>query len=324
MERRWLGVLDVEERVRRVLRIPSGQAVEVKHANFAKIVNQKFYVRFGKSDLLVSFFTDANVARKESLILDYLNDLQSEALEVDFAAPKKIYHRNGIVIRERFEGEVLRPSRVSDETLRKIARLLLLFQKTPVRKALREYPQSFAKMRDWVLRQIPQAKESFTPFRGSAEAFDQLALTLKWDWSRSLRRQRKNFVHGDMQPQNILTHNGQIALIDFDRGGHFYSLIDAASFAVQFTHVALLEQYHQGKKPDRRHIRRQREVFMKEYRRGLKDLNQPLDDDLFRIFKLLIISNGLAFSTAGFRKKVTRGHKHLLFGLFRQELKQLI
>lgn len=318
VEPRWLALAEVEKKVRRVLKLPRDREMEIKHANFAKIDNQKFYVRGRGLDLLATFYADHQVARKESLILDYLNELRSEAPKLPFVAPKKLYHRRGLLIRERLAGKVMLPAdKVSNETLQKIARLLLLLQETPVRRAFKEYPLSYRKMRDWALRQIPQAKEAFMPFRGSREAFDQLAKVLERDWSGNLRRQPKGYVHGDLQPQNILLHGQKIALIDFDRGGYFYPLFDAASFAVQFTHAALLEQYQRQQKPDRRLIRRQREVFLKEYRRGL-------EDPVFRLFKLLIIFNGLAFSTAGFRKKVTGGRKHLLFGLFRQELKQLI
>lgn len=317
MPLRWLSLSEVEENVRRVFKIPASQRVSVRHANFAKIKNQKFYIRFKGHDLLATFFADHKIARKEALILDYLNNLKRQPLDIGFVAPKKLYFRNGLLIRKRLGGEVMSPNQVPDEVLRRIAQLLLLFQENPVRKDLREYPLRFAMMRKEILSQIPAAKEAFTPFRGSKIALERLAKVLRRDWSRKLRRQSKGFAHGDLQPNNILLHGDQIALIDFDRGGYFYPLFDAASFAVQFTHAALLEGYHRGAKPDRREIRRRREVFLKEYRRGIENF----DDEVFRLFKLLIIFNGLAFSTAGFRKKVTRGHKHLLFGLFRQELR---
>lgn len=319
----WLDLAIVEERIREALKIPQNRRIRIKHANFAKIKNQKFFVRYQGHDLLATFYVDHVTARKEALILDYLNNIKSEALNIGFVAPKKLYHRNGLLIRESISGELMAPRKTTDQTLQQLARLLLLFKKTSAGAAFKEYSLSYARMRDWARRQIPQAKEAFTPFRGSGEAFDRLVKILGRDWSKSLRLQDKNYVHGDLQPQNILLPNSKIALIDFDRGGYFYPLFDAASFAVQFTHVALLGQYHQGK-IDRRQIRHQREVFMKEYRRGLRELGASFDEHLFRLFKLLIIFNGLAFSTAGFRKKVTRGHKHLLFGLLRQELKRLI
>lgn len=305
MKLEWLGADDVEVAVRKALKISKRKAVEVKNANFAKIKNQKFFVTFDSKTVLTTFFARPSVAKKESLILDYLG------------SPKKLYFKNELLIREKVEGAVLSPWGCSDETLEQIARIILAFRDRPVSDELKKHHLSFSQMKREALAVLPAARESFTPFRGSKEAFAAFAKILSGDWQKKLRRLPKGFVHGDFQPQNILLGNGKISLIDFDRGGYFYPLFDVASFAVQLTHAALLESYHHQEKPNRREVRRRVQLFVREYRDGAQDF----DEEAFRLFKLLIIFNGLAFSTAGFRKKVTRGHKHLLFGLFRQELK---
>lgn len=305
MKLEWLGADDVEVAVRKALKIPRRKAVEVKNANFAKIKNQKFFVTFDSKTVLVTFFARPSVAKKESLILDYLG------------SPKKLYFKNELLIREKVEGAVLSPWGCSDETLGQMARIILAFRDRPVSDELKKHHLSFSQMKREALAVLPAARETFIPFRGSKEAFAAFAKILSGDWQKKLRRLPKGFVHGDFQPQNILLGNGKISLIDFDRGGYFYSLFDVASFAVQFTHAALLESHHKREKLDRREIRRRVQLFVKEYRENTGEF----DEETFRLFKLLIIFNGLAFSTAGFRKKVARGYKHLLFGLFRQELK---
>jgi len=311
MKHRWLGAGEVEAQVRKALKIPKKTLVEVKNANFAKIKAQKFFVTFDSKTVLATFFARPSVAKKESLILAYLG------------FPKKLYLKNGLLIREKVEGVVLSPWECSDEVLVRLARLLLVFKDTPVSEELKKHVLSFSQMKREALEVLPEAVESFTPFRGSEEVFARFAKVLSRDWQRKLRKTSKGFVHGDFQPQNILLNPPEadklvkISLIDFDRGGYFYSLFDVASFATQFTHSALLENYHKKEKPDRREIRRRINLFVKEYR----DHAGEFDEEAFRLFKLLIIFNGLAFSTAGFRRKVARGYKHLLFGLFRQELK---
>lgn len=305
MRRRWLGADEVEAQVRKALKISKKTFVEVKNANFAKIKIQKFFVTFDSKTVLATFFARPSVARKEALILQYLK------------SPKKLYLRDGLLIRERVEGTVLPPWECSDEVLVRLASLLLSFRDTPVSEELKKHRLSFAQMKRGALEALPAAVESFTPFRGSREAFAHFAKVLSLDWQKKLRKTSKGFVHGDFQPHNILLDNDRISLIDFDRGGYFYPLFDVASFAIQFTHVALLESYHKREKPDRREIRRKVNLFVKEYCDHIGGFNE----EVFRLFKLLIIFNGLAFSTAGFRKKVARGYKHLLFGLFRQELK---
>jgi len=313
----WLGAPEAGEKICRALKIPSGKEIEVHHANFAKIKTQKFFVKFGTRELKASFFADPRIAEKESLILDYLASVKGEALDVAFVPPKKLYHRDGLVIREKTPGKILEVGACSDETLLKLARTLSAFRDTPVPAELKKHRLSFARMKQEVLKQVPAAKESFTPFRGSEETFVALVKVLSRDWQRELRKLSWGFIHGDFQPANILLHGDRISLIDFDRGGYFYPLFDVASFAVQFTHSALLESYQKKQKIDRREIRRRVQLFVKEYGDGV----QEFDEGVFRLFKLLVIFNGLAFSTAGFRKKVTRGRKHLLFGLFRQELR---
>lgn len=320
MKHAWLGADEVEAQVRKALKIPKKKAVEVKNANFAKIKTQKFFVTFDSKTVLATFFARPSVARKESLILAHLG------------SPKKLHLKNGLLIREKVEGVVLSPWECSDEVLVRLARLLLVFRETPVSDELRKHVLSFSSMKREALEALPAAVESFTPFRGSKEAFARFAKVLSFDWQKKLRKTPKGFVHGDFQPHNILLNPPkagratEISLIDFDRGGYFYPLFDVASFVAQFTHGALLESYHKREKPNRREIRRRVQVFLKEYRRGLREYDPPLADDeeVFRLFKLLIIFNGLAFSTAGFRKKVARGYKHLLFGLFRQELKWFV
>jgi len=323
MRHKWLGADEVEARVRKALKISKKTSVEVKNANFAKIKTQKFFVTFDSKTVLASFFTNSKIAERESLILDYLNNVKSEPPSNAFALPKKLYHKNGLVIREKTPGKILKVWECSDETLVRLAQILLVFKKNPVPAELKKHRLSFSQMKRETLKQVPEAVESFTPFRGSKKAFKDFEEVLSRDWRGKFGRLSKGFVHGDFQPQNILLDGKQISLIDFDRGGYFYSLFDVASFVVQFTHAALLESYHKREKPDRREIRRRVQIFLKEYRRGLRESDPPLvdDEEVFRLFKLLIIFNGLAFSTAGFRKKVAPGHRHLLFGLFRQELK---
>ena len=305
MRPEWLGFDEVEERVRKALKIPKSKEVGVKNANFAKIKNQKFFITFNSRTVLATFFARPKVAKKESLILDHLG------------APEKLYFKDGLLIREKVEGAVLSPWECKDEVLVRLARLLLSFRETPVSDELKKHHLSFSQMKREALASLPAAVESFTPFRGSKKAFKDFARVLSWDWQKRLRHLSRGFVHGDFQPHNILLNRGQISLIDFDRGGHFYPLFDVASFAVQFTHAALLSSYHKRERIDRREIRRRVGLFVKEYRDHMGEFNE----EIFRLFKLLIIFNGLAFSTAGFRKKVARGYKHLLFGLFRQELK---
>jgi len=314
----WLGADGVEKEIRKALKISAKKVVEVNHANFAKLEVQKFFAEFNSQEVKANFFANPQIAERESLILDYIGDLQSEALKVGFVPPKKLYYKNGLVIREKTPGQILKVWGCSEETLVRLAQILLVFRENPVSTKLRKnHRLSFFEMKQWALKQIPEALESFTPFRGSKKAFEDFEKIFSRDWRGRFNNLSKGFVHGDFQPQNILLSEGKISLIDFDRGGYFYPLFDVASFAVQFTHAALLERYHQKKKPNRREIRRRVRVFLKEYRSGVGGL----DEEIFRLFKLLIIFNGLAFSTAGFRKKVTRGHKHLLFGLFCKELK---
>ncbi len=305
MRRKWLGADEVEAQVRQVLKIPKKTPVGVKNANFAKIKTQKFFVTFDSKTVLATFFARPSVARKESLILTHLK------------FPKKLYLKDGLLIREKVEGVVLSPWGCSDDVLVRLARLLLSLGGTPVSDELKKHRLSFSQMKRSALEALPAAVEAFTPFRGSKGVFDCFAQVLSLDWQKKLRQIPRGFVHGDFQPQNILLDDGKISLIDFDRGGYFYPLFDVASFAVQFNHAALLENYHKGEKLDRREIRRRVRLFVKEYRVQ----GGEVDEEVFRLFKLLIIFNGLAFSTAGFRKKVARGYKHILFGLFRQELK---
>ncbi len=318
----------MEREIRKALKIPKDTAVEVNHANFAKIKVQKFFAKFDSLEVKANFFADSKIAERESLILDYLNNVKSETLKNVFTPPKKLYYRNGLVIREKTPGQILKVWECSDKTLVRLAKILLVFKENPVSVKLRKnHRLSFSKMKQRALKQIPQALESFTPFRGSREAFGEFEEIFSRDWRGRFGGLSKGFVHGDFQPQNILLDpqgaEGRISLIDFDRGGYFYPLFDVASFAVQFTHAALLDRYYKDKKPNRREINRRVKVFLGEYAKGLEKLGESLADDeeIFRLFKLLIIFNGLAFSTAGFRKKVTRGRKHLLFGLFRRELK---
>ncbi len=319
----WLGAPEAEKEIRRAFKIPAKKVVEVHHANFAKIKVQKFFAKFGSQEVKANFFTDPQIAEREALILDYLVSVKSPALDKFFAPPKKLYYKNGLVIREKTPGQILGVWECSDETLVRLAKILLVFKDTPVSARLKKHCLKFSQMKRGALKQVPRALEAFTPFRGSKKAFADFEEILSRDWRGKFGRLSKGFVHGDFQPQNILLNNRQISLIDFDRGGYFYPLFDVASFVVQFTHAALLDSYHKQEKPDRREIRRRVQVFLEEYRRGLRESDPPLADDeeAFRLFKLLIIFDGLAFSTAGFRKKVTRGRKHLLFGLFRQELK---
>jgi len=314
--REWLGVVEAGERIRKALKIPPEKAIEVHHANFAKIKIQKFFAKFNTIEVKANFFADPKIAECEALILDYLNGIKGEALDKFFTPPKKLYHKDGLVIREKTPGKILEPRECSDETLGHLAQILLLFKKTPVPERLKRHALSFSEMKRWAAKQLFEAETAFTPFRGSQKAFADFAKILSRDWRGRFGRLSKGFVHGDFQPANILLDGDRISLIDFDRGGYFYPLFDVASFAVQFTHSALLESYYKGEKPDRREIERQVQVFLKGYGGDLAD-----DEEVFRLFKLLVIFNGLAFSTAGFRKKVTRGRKHLLFGLFRQELK---
>ena len=314
----WLGAVEVEEKVRKALKIPSKNKVEVHHANFAKIKVQKFFAKFDSQEVKANFFTDLRIAEREALILDYLNNIKGEALDDTFAPPKKLYYKNGLVIREKTPGQILKVWECSDETLVRLAKILLVFKETSVPARLKEHCLKFSQMKREALAQIPRALGAFTPFSGSKKAFADFERVLSRDWRGKFGRLSKGFVHGDFQPQNILLDGDRISLIDFDRGGYFYPLFDVASFAVQFTHTALLESYHKQERPDRREIRRRVQVFLKEYRRGLRGGN---DEEIFHLFRLLIIFDGLAFSTAGFRKKVVRGYKHLLFGLFCQELK---
>ena len=308
MRRGWLGADEVEYEVRKALKISKKTPVEVKNANFAKIKTQKFFVAFDSKTVLATFFARPSVARKESLILEHLN------------FPKKLYLKEGLLIREKVEGTILSPWECEDEVLAQLARLLVSFRDTPVSDELKKHSLSFTQMKREALAALPAAEEAFTPFRGSKGAFAYFAKVLSLDWQKKLRRLPRGFVHGDFQLQNILLDDSTISLIDFDRGGYFYPLFDVASFAVQFTHAALLENYHKREKMDRREIRRRVRLFVKEYR----DQGGEFDEEVFRLFKLLIIFNGLAFSTAGFRKKVAPGYKHLLFGLFRQELKWFV
>ena len=315
----WLGASEVEKKIRRALKIPTEKEVEVHHANFAKIKIQKFFAKFELQEVKANFFADPKIAERESLILDYLTTVEDDLVGGFFAPPEKLYHKGGLVIREKTPGQILEAGECSDETLTRLAQILLAFKQTPVSAKLKkEHRLSFSQMKREALKQIPAATEAFTPFRGSGEALAKFVKILSWDWGPHLRKLPRGFVHGDFQPANILLSDGNISLIDFDRGGYFYPLFDVASFAVQFTHAALLESYQRREKPDRREIRRRVGLFVKEYRDNVEDF----DEEAFRLFKLLIIFNGLAFSTAGFRKKVTRGRKHLLFGLFRQELKR--
>ena len=313
----WLRAPEAGEEIRRALKIPAGKGIEVHHANFAKIKAQKFFAKFDSREVKASFFADPRIAEKESLILDYLASVKGGALDVAFVPPKKLYHQDGLVIREKTPGEVLEAKACSDETLLKLARILLAFRETPVPAGLKKHRLSFARMKREVLKRIPRARVAFTPFRGSGEALGDWERILARDWRGKFGHLPRGFVHGDFQPANILLHGDRISLIDFDRGGYFYPIFDVASFAVQFTHSALLESYQKKQKIDRREIRRRVQLFVKEYGDGV----QEFDEEVFRLFKLLVIFNGLAFSTAGFRKKVTKGRKHLLFGLFRQELK---
>ena len=311
----WLGAQEAEEAIRKALKIPSKSKVEVHHANFAKIKVQKFFAKFDSREVKANFFTDPRIAEREFLILDYLNNVQDTPKF--FVPPKKLYRKKGLVIREKTPGQILNVRECSEETLVRLAQILLAFKKAPVPAKLQTHRLRFSQMKQEALAQVPKALEAFTPFRGSKKAFADFEGILSRDWRGKFGRLSKGFVHGDFQPQNILLNNSQISLIDFDRGGYFYPLFDVASFAVQLTHAALLGSYHKREKPDRREIRRRVRLFVKEYRQHAG----KFDEEAFRLFKLLIIFDGLAFSTAGFRKKVTRGRKHLLFGLFRQELK---
>jgi hypothetical protein len=313
----WLGAPEAEKEIRRALKIPSETEIEVHHANFAKIKTQKFFAEFDSQAVKANFFADPKIAEKEALILDYLNAIKGEALDDVFVPPKKLYHHGGLVIREKTPGRILKTYECSDETLVVLAKILLAFKEEPVAARLQKHRLNFPQMKQRALKQIPRAVEAFTPFKGSREAFGDLEEILSRDWRGKFGRLSRSLVHGDFQPANILLSDGKVSLIDFDRGGYFYPLFDVVSFAVQFTHTALLESYQRGERADRREIRRRVNRFVREYRQGACDY----DEEVFRLFKLLVIFDGLAFSTAGFRKKVTRGRKHLLFGLFRQELK---
>ena len=316
-ELEWLDIGEAGEEICKALKIPLERAIEVRHANFGKLKVQKFFVSFDSQEVKANFFADSKIAEREALILDYLATLENGAFDEFFAPPRKLYYKKGLVIREKTPGEILKPHECSDETLVRLAQILLLFKKAPVSEKLKGHALGFSGMKRWAARQLSEAEAAFTPFRGSEKAFADFSKVLSQDWRGRFGRLSKGFVHGDFQPANILLQGDKISLIDFDRGGYFYPLFDVASYAIQFTHAALLEAYHRKEKPNRREIRRRVGLFVKEYRGGVEDFNE----EIFRLFKLLIIFNGLAFSTAGFRKKVTRGAKHLLFGLFRQELR---
>jgi thiamine kinase-like enzyme len=318
MRKCWLRVWEVEQIIRQKLNIPPTLRVKVEHANYAKMENQKFFLKIPRRKLIATFYFDKTTGPKEEAIIRYLTRVQKLPAAAEFIFPQQILYEENLMIRKLIPGKPMRVQEINEKTIGRVASLLTLFQKVEADE-LSSFPLKLRTMTGEIQRDLPRAYSAFKPFRGSGPVFDTLQRILDHDWRPQLKKMKKNFVHGDLQPQNILMTNGKIALIDYDRGGYFYPLFDVASFAMQSTHTLLLDRYKRGVDPNRREIHRLRSLLVREYRRG----GGEFDELVYRLFKVIILFQGLAFSTGGFKKSVQGGRKHLLFGLFRNEVKGL-
>lgn len=318
MRKRWLRTTEVEKILRHKLELKKGTPLKVEHANYAKIENQKFFVKTPQDELIATFYFNHQTGPKEVAIVKYLERLKPLAAADDFIFPEQVLFENNLLVRKLIPGKPMRAADINEKTIRKVAALLTLFQKVSADE-LKDFPLKLETLLNEVQNDFPRAYAAFKPFRGSGKVLDQLVKILEYNWNQQLRSLQKNFVHGDLQPQNILLVGSKMAPIDYDRGGYFYPLFDVASFAIQFTHTMLLDRYERGVDPNRRELQKLRNLLVREYRRGGGQFN----DLSYRLFKVIVLFQGLAFSTGGFKKRVKGGRKHLLFGLFRNEVRGL-